>query len=111
MELAGPSIDELHVRVFPPNGTERYVPSADRLLSSVPRVAGGRSVGVILTGMGDDGVAGARSIMAAGGSVIAESELTAVVNGMPGAAVRAGVASHVLPLGDIGNFLAAEVDL
>ena len=63
-------------------------------------------VGVILTGMGDDGVAGARAIRDAGGIVIAESQETAVVNGMPGAAVRAGVATEVLPLPAIGDYLA-----
>jgi two-component system, chemotaxis family, protein-glutamate methylesterase/glutaminase len=63
-------------------------------------------VGVILTGMGDDGVEGAKAIRAAGGTVIAESQETAVVNGMPGAAVRAGVASEVLPLPQIGDYLA-----
>jgi two-component system chemotaxis response regulator CheB len=56
--------------------------------------------------MGDDGVDGARAIRAAGGVVIAESQETAVVNGMPGAAVRAGVASEVLPLPQIGEYLA-----
>jgi two-component system, chemotaxis family, protein-glutamate methylesterase/glutaminase len=56
--------------------------------------------------MGDDGVEGAKAIRAAGGHVIAESQETAVVNGMPGAAVRAGVASEVLPLPLIGDYLA-----
>jgi two-component system, chemotaxis family, protein-glutamate methylesterase/glutaminase len=65
-----------------------------------------RCVGVILTGMGDDGVEGAKAIRAAGGVIIAESQETAVVNGMPGAAVRAGVASEVLPLPAIGEYLA-----
>jgi two-component system chemotaxis response regulator CheB len=56
--------------------------------------------------MGDDGVDGAKAIRAAGGIIIAESQETAVVNGMPGAAVRAGVASEVLPLPQIGEYLA-----
>jgi two-component system chemotaxis response regulator CheB len=84
---------------------DRYVPSADRLFKSVA-ATGARCVGVILTGMGDDGVEGAKAIRAAGGVVIAESQETAVVNGMPGAAVRAGVASEVLPLPAIGDYLA-----
>jgi two-component system chemotaxis response regulator CheB len=96
---------ELKLSVMPAAPGDRYVPSADRLFHSVA-ASGARCVGVILTGMGDDGVDGARAIRAAGGVVIAESQETAVVNGMPGAAVRAGVASEVLPLPQIGEYLA-----
>jgi two-component system chemotaxis response regulator CheB len=110
MELASPSGSlggDLRVRVSAPTASDRYCPSADRLLRSVAQVAGARSVGVILTGMGDDGVAGARAIRAAGGTVIAESEETAIVYGMPAAAVRAGVVSDQMPLPAIGDWLAA----
>jgi two-component system chemotaxis response regulator CheB len=96
---------ELKLRVAPAAPTDRYVPSADRLFKSVAGF-GVRCLGVILTGMGDDGVEGARAIRDAGGTVIAESHETAVVNGMPGAAVRAGVANEVLPLAQIGDYLA-----
>jgi two-component system chemotaxis response regulator CheB len=97
---------ELRIAVSPPTPSDRYVPSADRLLKSVAAAVGPRSVGVILTGMGDDGVEGARAIHAAGGIVIAESPDTAVVNGMPGAAVRAGIAHKVLPLPQIAEYLS-----
>ncbi len=96
---------ELVLSVTPAGSGDRYVPSADRLFHSVA-ASGVKCVGVILTGMGDDGVDGAKAIRAAGGVVIAESQETAVVNGMPGAAVRAGVASEVLPLPAIGEYLA-----
>jgi two-component system chemotaxis response regulator CheB len=96
---------ELKLRVGPASPADRYVPSADRLFKSVAAV-GGRCIGVILTRMGDDGVDGARAIRDGGGIIIAESQETAVVNGMPGAAVRAGVASEVLPLHEIGDYLA-----
>jgi two-component system chemotaxis response regulator CheB len=96
----------LRVRVTGPGEQDRYVPSADRLLTSVAQAVGRRAVGVILTGMGDDGVQGARAIMAAGGIVVAESETTAVVFGMPGSAVRAGVTSMTLPLPEIAEYLA-----
>jgi two-component system chemotaxis response regulator CheB len=96
---------ELKLRVGSPGPGDRYVPSADRLFKSVAAV-GTRLIGVILTGMGDDGVEGARAIRDAGGIIIAESQETAVVNGMPGAAVRAGVATEVLPLPEIGDYLA-----
>ncbi len=96
---------ELVLSVTPAGSGDRYEPSADRLFHSVA-ASGVKCVGVILTGMGDDGVDGAKAIRAAGGVVIAESQETAVVNGMPGAAVRAGVASEVLPLPAIGEYLA-----
>lgn len=98
---------ELKIMVAPPKPEDRYVPSADRLLKSVAVAAGPRSVGVILTGMGDDGVEGARAIRDAGGIVIAESQETAVVYGMPGAAVRAGIPQKELPLPQIAEYLAS----
>jgi two-component system chemotaxis response regulator CheB len=97
---------ELRLQVGAPTSADRYVPSADRLLKSAAAVAGAKCIGVILTGMGDDGVEGAKAIRDAGGTVIAESQETAVVYGMPGAAVRAGVADKVLPLPQIAEFLA-----
>lgn len=97
---------ELRIVVSPPKLDDRYVPSADRLLKSVARAAGARAVGVILTGMGDDGVEGARAIRDAGGLVLAESQETAVVYGMPGAAVRAGVPNKVLALPQLAEYLA-----
>ena len=100
---AGPA----RLRVRMPMADDRYVPSADRSFASVAKLWGPRAVGVILTGMGDDGVAGARAILDAGGEVIAESDATAVVYGMPGAAVRAGVVSQSLALPEIAEYLAA----
>ncbi|MEI7893845.1 MAG: chemotaxis-specific protein-glutamate methyltransferase CheB [Myxococcales bacterium] len=103
MELVvGP---ELRLRIGPPLPNDRYVPCADRLFLSAAQIAP-KVIAVILTGMGDDGVAGARAIRDAGGVVIAESQETAVVYGMPAAAVRAGIVSKVLPLPAIGDFLA-----
>jgi two-component system chemotaxis response regulator CheB len=55
--------------------------------------------------MGDDGVVGAKAILDAGGTVIAESEATAIVYGMPGAAVRAGAVTRSLALPEITEFL------
>lgn len=98
---------ELRIVIGAPKPDDRYVPSADRLLRSVAAAAGPRAVGVILTGMGDDGVEGARAIRDAGGLVIAEAQETAVVYGMPGAAVRAGIPQKVLPLPQIGDFIAS----
>jgi two-component system chemotaxis response regulator CheB len=88
-----------------PTGQDRYVPSADRLFTSLANAAGKQTIGVILTGMGDDGVEGAKAIVKRGGLVLAESAETAVVYGMPQAAVRAGVVRRSLPLDDIAGYL------
>ncbi len=107
MELEPAGADGFRVRVVDPGPDDRYVPSADRLFASVARVARERAVGVVLTGMGDDGARGAREIIDAGGTVIAESQRTAVVYGMPRAAVKAGAVNRSLPLQDIAPFLGS----
>ncbi len=95
--------------VVPAAPGDRYVPSADRLFASAARKFGDRCVGVVLTGMGDDGAAGARAIKEAGGYVLAESADTAVIYGMPQAAVRAGAVDETWPLGDLAQRLAALI--
>ncbi len=108
MELVpGPTRGTLALNIVSPAATDRYVPSADRLFTSVARVAGFRAVGVVLTGMGDDGVQGAKAITDAGGVVVVESEKTAVVHGMPGAVLRAGIPQRTLTLDEIAEFLIA----
>jgi len=76
-------------------------PAVDPLFSTAAQVWGNGIIAVILTGMGSDGALGARDVVAAGGSVIAQDEATSVVWGMPGAAANAGVCSAVLPLDQI----------
>jgi two-component system chemotaxis response regulator CheB len=77
-------------------------PSADRLVrSAMEVVAPEQLLGVLMTGMGNDGAAAMAALHGAGGRTIAEAEETAVVWGMPGELVKAGGASHVLPLGEI----------
>ena len=88
-----------------PAGEDRYVPSVDRLFRSAAAVFGPRTIGVILTGMGDDGTRGAEAIKKAGGIVIAESEETAAIAGMPQSAMRAGFVDEVLPLHAIAERL------
>jgi two-component system chemotaxis response regulator CheB len=88
-------------RVLQPATADRYAPSADRLLTSVARAAGEKAVAVVLTGMGDDAAVGIRSIKAAGGLVLSESEQTAVVFGMPKVAAQTGCVDEVLPLPEI----------
>lgn len=80
-------------------------PSVDPMLRSATQACGGRVLVVMLTGMGHDGLAGARQLVAAGGGVIAQDEATSVVWGMPGAVAQSGLADAVLSL----DALAAEV--
>lgn len=97
------------VRTLLPAGDDRYVPSIDRLMRSAAGVMGPRTIGVILTGMGDDGARGAEVIKRDGGRVLAESEETAAIYGMPAAAVRAGVVDESLPLPFIADRLVRLV--
>lgn len=80
-------------------------PSADLLFDSVARVTGPGSIGVILTGMGEDGANGLLHMRQSGALTIAQNEATCVVYGMPKAAAETGAAVQVLPLEDIGNFI------
>ncbi len=77
-------------------------PAVDPLLSSAAAIWGPRSLALVLTGMGSDGTRGAAEIVAAGGSVIAQDEVTSVVWGMPRSVAVAGLCSAVLPLPQIG---------
>ncbi|GJD95501.1 chemotaxis-specific protein-glutamate methyltransferase CheB [Methylobacterium iners] len=86
----------LRVSDAPPVGGQR--PAATVLFSSLARQAGGGGVGVLLTGMGEDGAAGLLEMRRAGAVTIAEDESTAVVFGMPAAAIRLSAAGSVLPL-------------
>jgi two-component system chemotaxis response regulator CheB len=81
-------------------------PSVDPMLRSLAALYGGRVLTLILTGMGHDGLAGGRAVVDAGGTVIAQDEASSVVWGMPGAVAMAGLCSAVLPLDEIGPFIA-----
>jgi two-component system, chemotaxis family, protein-glutamate methylesterase/glutaminase len=76
-------------------------PAVDPLFSSAADVWGAAVLGLVLTGMGNDGTSGAADIVTAGGSVIAQDEATSVVWGMPRSVAQAGLCSAVLPLGQI----------
>lgn len=88
---------------LPPENSCR--PAVDPLFRSVAQIYGNRALGVILTGMGQDGLRGAEDIRGAGGAIIAQDEASSVVWGMPGFVVRAGLADRVLPL----SMVAAEL--
>ncbi len=77
-------------------------PSVDVLFADVARELGNAALAVVLTGMGSDGCDGAKLLRQAGCAVIAQDEATSVVWGMPGAVAKAGLASLVMPLDEIG---------
>jgi two-component system chemotaxis response regulator CheB len=82
-------------------------PAVDPMLRSAAAVLGGRVLAVILTGMGHDGLAGSRAVVEAGGAVIAQDEASAVVWGMPGAVVQAGLATAVAPIEEVAPQILA----
>jgi len=89
----------------PVNG---HRPSADVLFHSVAQEFGLTAVGVLMTGMGDDGAEGLGAIKAAGGMTIAQSEDTCVVSGMPRAAILKGYANKIVPLDGLATFLVNQ---
>jgi two-component system, chemotaxis family, protein-glutamate methylesterase/glutaminase len=81
----------------------RHCPSVDVLFRSVAQKVGPNAVGVILTGMGDDGARGLKEMRDAGAPTIAQDESSSVVWGMPGAAVKLGAVEEILPLGEVAR--------
>ena len=90
---------------------EGFRPAGNHLFASLARTAGRHAVGVILTGMGSDGVTGSKEIKAAGGLVIAQDEATCDVFGMPGAAIHAGVVREGTPIDKIAARLVQIVSV
>lgn len=82
-------------------------PSVDVTFSDAASLYGASTVGVVLIGMGNDGLAGAKLLHQAGATIIAQDEATSVVWGMPGAVSREGFAQHVLPVNQIGGAINA----
>ncbi|TGD80703.1 chemotaxis protein CheB [Hymenobacter wooponensis] len=91
------------------NETSLEIPSVDLLMQSAARVVGRNVVGVVLTGLGNDGTAGARAIREQGGVVVAQDEASSAVFGMPKSVIRAGQANAVLPLASIADFVLRHV--
>jgi two-component system chemotaxis response regulator CheB len=92
----------LRIRLIPGRAEDRWVPSVDELFRSAVGLFGGGALGVVLTGMGNDGLRGCRLIREAGGTVLVQDEATSTVWGMPGCVAEAGLAHEVLPIGRIG---------
>jgi len=100
-----------HVRIQlqPKREDDRYAPSIDLTMQAAAALFGNGVVGILLTGMGDDGKAGMLAIKARGGRTIAESEETAEIFGMPREAILAGAADLVLPLPSIASALMTHM--
>lgn len=84
---------------------EPHKPSVDVLFESAAKHAGAGVLGVVLTGMGSDGLRGARAIVAAGGEVLTEAEASCVVYGMPSVVKEAGLSSSEAPLEDMARLI------
>jgi two-component system chemotaxis response regulator CheB len=92
------------VHLFPNSDYPRYfyIPSVDLMLSSLVESAGGPVLGVILTGMGNDGLKGMQQLKGRGGIAVVQDESTSTIFGMPRACIEEGLADEILPLGQIG---------
>jgi two-component system chemotaxis response regulator CheB len=94
----------------PSAASDRYCPSADLLFEGVAAIYGSRAIGVILTGMGNDGARGLATLRAAGSATLAQNETSCVVYGMPQAAVAAGAVVRIEPLSDLASVILQLVD-
>lgn len=85
--------------------TESYVPSGDRMLSSLARSYGDSAIGIILTGMGTDGAHGLKELKERGALTIAQDEASSVVFGMPKEAIEIGATTVIAPIDRIGDLI------
>ena len=88
----------LGVHLVKERGTHRYQPSVDVLFNSIATTCGSKGLGIILTGMGDDGAEGLLAMRRAGARTFAQDEASSIVFGMPGAAIERGGVEQVLSL-------------
>ena len=94
------------VSVQPGAARDGHLPSGSSLLESAAKIYARRAVGVVLTGMGNDGVDGLAAIRGAGGKTLAQSQESSVVFGMPGAAIARGIVDHVVNGDDLAATLS-----
>ncbi|MBG3878970.1 chemotaxis response regulator protein-glutamate methylesterase [Desulfovibrio oxamicus] len=100
-------ISMVEVVVTPEPADALYKPSANVLIESVAQAMGRRTLGVILTGMGSDGLEGVRVLKQKGGRALAQSDATCVVYGMPKAIVDAGLADEIIDIDDMASAIMA----
>jgi two-component system chemotaxis response regulator CheB len=99
---------QYRVRVSDGPPVKRHRPSVDVLLKSVALHAGRNAIGLLLTGMGDDGALGLLEMKQAGATTAAQDEATSVVWGMPAEAIKLGAAGQVLPLGAMPGWIGRQ---
>lgn len=102
-----PGTGTLVTRISTEPAASGCLPSVDPMLTSLAEACEGRALGVILSGMGRDGVLGAKALVDAGGAIYAQDADSSAVWGMPGAVARAGLASIVAPPERLGEALMA----
>jgi two-component system chemotaxis response regulator CheB len=105
MHLKIVKVGDRFVGHLDPSPPRAHVPAVDELFVSGARAAGAGALGVVLTGMGDDGLVGARAIAAGDGQLIAESASSCVVYGMPRCIAEAGLGARSAPL----DLIAREI--
>ena len=105
-----PSPSGIVVRLTHGRSGSGCMPSVDPMLASVGAIYGDRALGIVLTGMGRDGVEGASRLVACGGSIIAQDEASCAVWGMPRAILEAGLACAILPPDKIARRIAARAE-
>ncbi len=95
----------------PGSDADRYCPSANYLFHAVAKTHGQHAIGIILTGMGDDGAQGLKALHATGAHTIAQDEASSVVYGMPHAAVEVGAINRIEPIAHIGPAILNHLGL
>ena len=105
----GMSAGHLTVRLDRTRSPSGCLPSVDPMLATAGAMLGREAVGVIFSGMGRDGLEGARSLVAAGGSVMVQDEASCAVWGMPRAVAEAGLPSAILPAAELAERIAERI--
>jgi two-component system chemotaxis response regulator CheB len=99
---------DIVARIMEPDAGQRYVPSVDKMFESAAEFFAPSVLGVVLTGMGNDGAVGTLNLHAAGGRIIAEAEESSVVFGMPKEAIATGKVSKIVSLDRICHTILSE---
>lgn len=102
-------IDKGRVHIIPGDARLTYKPSVDMAFASAAKHYPGKTLGIVLTGMGSDGKEGARLLKETGAYIWAQDEATSVIYGMPMAVAKANLTDAILPLQDIAPRLIKEV--
>ncbi len=100
---------EMRCRLRPGPRVNGHRPSVDVMFKSAAKAVGAHAIGVILTGMGDDGANGLLAMREAGAPTIGQDEKTSIVYGMPKAALELGAVGQQLPLGEISNEILSSI--